>query len=131
MIENSQGTLTLQQRVVAAMLQQDRATAPMGVRLVCVGTTDTAFGIACNTHNLRTVAASGQIDYLRPGLKGDVLLATAMERAVGRRLGLYDVALTNQHGETVALFRGKSCRVDGTVVPEDQPTPDDVLQIAW
>jgi acyl-CoA thioesterase len=140
------GTPTLAQRVVAAMLQEDRATRTLGIRLVSVDSgaacvempiredmlnghatchggilftlADTAFGIACNSRNLRTVAAAGQIDFIRPAVLGDVLQATAIERSAGRRLGLYDVDVTNQRGQTIALFRGKSCRVEGAIVDE-------------
>ena len=138
----------LAERVVAAMLRGDGATRSLGMIVkhveagACVvqmevrdnmlngnGTchggvlftlADSAFGFACNSRNLRTVAASGQIDYLRPALVGDILQATAVERSAGRRLGLYDVTLTNQHGQTIALFRGKSCRIHGTMIEEDE-----------
>ncbi len=135
---------TLAQRVTAAMLEQDKATRGLGIVLIhaepggcCVemnvredmlngfstchggvlfSFADSAFGMACNSRNERTVAAAGRIDFLRPALPGDVLRASAVERSVGWRLGMYDVTLTNQRGETVALFRGKSCRVEGTIV---------------
>ena len=138
---------TLAQRVVTAMLRDDRATHVLGMRLVsaeagtcsvdmrvredmlnghgtCHGgilftLADTAFGIACNSRNQRTVAAAGQIDFLRPAVMGDTLRATAIERSVGRRLGLYDVTLTNQRDQTIALFRGKSCRVDGSIIDDE------------
>jgi acyl-CoA thioesterase len=34
------------------------------------------------------------------------------------RHGIYDMKVTNQHGEIVAVFRGKSAHVQGTVIPE-------------
>jgi len=37
-------------------------------------------------------------------------------RHAGGRTGVYDIAVTNQEGKTVALFRGKSCRMQGHVV---------------
>lgn len=34
------------------------------------------------------------------------------------RHGVYDMTVTNQRGEVVALFRGKSAQIPGTVFPE-------------
>ena len=69
---------------------------------------DTAFAFACNAYNDLTVAANGEIDFVRPGKLGDSLLATAKERHRGASRGLYDVRVSNQHDKTVALFRGRS-----------------------
>ena len=77
---------------------------------------DSAFAFACNSHNFNTVAAGCSIEFLAPGREGDVLTATAHERAQGRRAGVYDIEVCNQNGDTVALFRGKSMRIKGQVV---------------
>lgn len=69
---------------------------------------DTAFAFACNGYDDITVAGGAAIDFLRPGHLGDVLTATAIERQRGRRNGVYDVAVKNQDGRELALFRGKS-----------------------
>jgi len=69
---------------------------------------DTAFAFACNAYDDLTVAAIGEVDFLRPGKLGDSLLATAVERHKGASRGLYDVRVSNQHDKTVALFRGRS-----------------------
>ncbi|MEX0708202.1 MAG: hydroxyphenylacetyl-CoA thioesterase PaaI [Woeseia sp.] len=69
---------------------------------------DTAFAFACNGYNDVTVAAAASIDFLRPAKDGDRLTATASERHRQGRTGIYDVEITNQRGERVALFRGKS-----------------------
>ena len=69
---------------------------------------DTAFAFACNTYNNRTFAASAQIEFLRPAMLGDELLAIAGEDYRGRRSAYYTVRIQNQRKETVALFRGRS-----------------------
>lgn len=69
---------------------------------------DTAFAFACNGHNERSFAASAHINFLRPALPGDKLTALATEDHRGRRSGYYTVRVNNQHGELVALFRGRS-----------------------
>jgi acyl-CoA thioesterase len=76
---------------------------------------DSAFAFACNSHNVNTVGAGCTIDYLAPGRAGDVLTAEAVEQAVSGKTGVYDVAVTNAEGRTVALLRGKSHRVAGLV----------------
>ena len=76
---------------------------------------DSAFAYACNTHNKAAVASSCSIDFLRPAHLGETLTATAVEQALIGRSGVYDVRIENNKGELVALFRGKSAQVRGTV----------------
>ena len=76
---------------------------------------DSAFAFACNSHNFNTVGAGCSIDYLSPGRAGDVLRAEAVEQALSGKTGVYDIVVTNQEGRKVALFRGKSHRVNGMV----------------
>ena len=76
---------------------------------------DSAFAFACNSHNFNTVGAGCTIDYLAPGREGDLLVAEAVEQALQGKTGVYDIKVINQEGRTVALFRGKSHRVSGTV----------------
>ncbi len=78
---------------------------------------DSAFAFACNSHNFTTVGAGCTIDYLAPGRLGDLLTAEAVEQALAGKTGVYDIQVRNQEGRTVALFRGKSHRVQGEVVP--------------
>ena len=80
---------------------------------------DSAFAFACNSHNFNTVGAGCTIDYLAPGRAGDVLVAEAVEQALSGKTGVYDVVVTDQDGRKIALFRGKSHRVAGHVVPID------------
>jgi len=69
---------------------------------------DTACAFACNTYGEQTVAASAQIEFLRPAQLGDTLTATAREDHRGRRNGYYSVTVRNQRDELVALFRGRT-----------------------
>jgi acyl-CoA thioesterase len=81
---------------------------------------DSTFAFACNSYNRNTVAQGCSIDYLAPAHLGDVLHASGVERSRTGRTGVYDIEVRNQHGRTVALFRGKSYRIDGHVVDETQ-----------
>jgi acyl-CoA thioesterase len=78
---------------------------------------DSAFAFACNSHNQNTVASGCSIDFLVPAKAGDELSAEAVERALLGRIGVYDVTVTNSEGRTIALFRGRSYRVTGEVIP--------------
>ena len=69
---------------------------------------DTAFQHACNSYNDLTVAANGSIDFLKPAMLGDVITASCQEVKRGRSSGIYDVTLTNQNQQTIAIFRGRS-----------------------
>jgi len=131
------------ERSAAALYERDRASQQLGIRIVevkpgqarvtmkvtadmvnghevCHGgyvftLADSAFAFSCNTYNKSTVAAAASIDFLAPVRAGDELTATASEQWRSRRTGLYEVTVTNQHGERVALFRGRSHQLDGSV----------------
>ncbi len=77
---------------------------------------DTAFAYSCNSYNLNTVASGFSIEFLLPARLGDTLVALAVEQLVHGRSGVYDVKLTNQNGDVIALFRGKSTRISGEVI---------------
>ena len=78
---------------------------------------DSTFAYACNSRNLNTVANGCSIEFLRPARLGDVLTAVGEELSQAGRHGIYDIRVSNQDGQTVALFRGKSTQISGTVVP--------------
>ncbi len=69
---------------------------------------DSAFAFACNSRNAKCVGAACNISFLRPARLGDRLTATAEERHLAGRSGLYDVRVTNQQGEVIAELRGQS-----------------------
>jgi acyl-CoA thioesterase len=76
---------------------------------------DSAFAASCNSYDESTVAAAASIDFLAPAFEGDELSAEASELWRSGRSGLYEITVTNQRGERIALFRGRSHRVGGTV----------------
>jgi acyl-CoA thioesterase len=81
---------------------------------------DSTFAFACNSHNRNTVAAGCSIEFLKPAKEGDVLTCEGIEQILQGRHGIYDMRVTNQRGETVAMFRGKSAQIPGTVFPEEE-----------
>ena len=129
------------ERVRDGMLKNDRATRAMGMQVVdispgratvtmrvredmlnghdtCHGglistLADSAFAFACNSHGELTVAASITVDFLAPGRKDDLLTAQAHEVSKAGRTGLYDCEISNQRGERIAVFRGRSHTMKG------------------
>lgn len=76
---------------------------------------DTAFAYACNSHNKNTVASACHIDFLAPAKEGETLEAEAVERSASGRTGVYDITV-RAGARTIALFRGKSYRINGEVI---------------
>ena len=135
------------ERAAAALFGRDRASQALGMRItgvrpgwarvtmrvredmlnghgVCHGGMlfalgDSAFAFACNSHNEATVAAAAAIDYLATAREGDELTAEASELWRTRRNGIYEIVICNQRGERIALFRGRSYRIDGQVASEE------------
>ena len=77
---------------------------------------DTAFACACNTRNDVNVAQKCGIEFKRPGRAGDRLAATAEHKSQDGRYGRYQVRITDQDGNLVALFEGHSCQVRGKLL---------------
>jgi acyl-CoA thioesterase len=79
---------------------------------------DSTFAFACNSRNQVTVAAGCSIEFLKPAQLGDVLSCEGLEQTLQGRHGIYDMRVSNQRGEVVAMFRGKSAQIAGKVIPE-------------
>lgn len=74
---------------------------------------DSAFAVACNSYNTKSVAQQNQITYLAPCPSQTVLTAHALETARSGRSGTYDVTVTNETGAIIALMRGLCRDVKG------------------
>lgn len=74
---------------------------------------DSAFAFACNSYDELTVASGFAADFVAPARLGDVLTACCVEATKAGRTGVYDAEVTNQRGERVALFRGRSYTIKG------------------
>jgi acyl-CoA thioesterase len=106
-----------------AVMRMPVRTAMLNGHDICHGgfiftLADSTFAFACNSHNHVTVAAGATIEFLRAVQLDDVLTCEGIERELQGRHGIYDMTVKNQRGEVVALFRGKSTRIKGTVISE-------------
>ena len=81
---------------------------------------DTAFAYACNSRNLRTVAAQASIVFLDAAREGEVLVAEAEEVALVGRSGVCNVSVTTADGRAVAEFQGYSRSLGGPVIGENE-----------
>jgi acyl-CoA thioesterase len=81
---------------------------------------DSTFAFACNSHNKVTVAAGCSIEFLKPAHLDDVLTCEGVEQLLQGRHGIYDMKVSNQRGEVVAMFRGKSASIQGHVIPPEE-----------
>lgn len=66
---------------------------------------DFAFAVASNSHGQLALAINANISFLR-GIAAGILYATATEVGVPKRIGAYDVLVTDEQGEIVARFNG-------------------------
>jgi acyl-CoA thioesterase len=103
LLEVSEGRAVLQMRVAPTMINGHDIAHGGYVFMLA----DTAFACACNSQGPVTVAAGADITFLRPVREGDLLTATAAERASIGRSGVYDVTVS-RGDEVVAEFRGRS-----------------------
>jgi len=110
----SAGHAQLRMRIVDTMLN-GHSTCHGGYIFTLA---DSAFAFACNTFNQVAVASSAGIEFLAPAYAGDELTAEASLQSQGRRTGLYDVVVTNQKQQRIALFRGRSHRIGKTLFDE-------------
>jgi acyl-CoA thioesterase len=140
------GAQAIAELVGAGMLAEDAASRGLGMRIEAIGPgharmsmavradmlngfklchggfiatlADSAFAFACNSYNELTMAAGFTADLVAPVHEGDLLTADAVEMTRRGRTGVYDVRVTNQRGELVAVFRGRSYSIKGKqVVP--------------
>jgi acyl-CoA thioesterase len=77
---------------------------------------DSAFAFACNSRNVASVAQHCSITYVSPGRAGERLVAECRETNLAGRFGIYDVTVAGDDSRVVALFRGHSAAVRGTVI---------------
>ncbi|MEK8029215.1 hydroxyphenylacetyl-CoA thioesterase PaaI [Ideonella sp. DXS29W] len=134
----------LAEAVRDAMWRDDRASKALGMQVLAIGpgtatltmtvrddmlnghdichggliTTlaDSAFAFACNAYNEVTVASGFDVNLVAAARLGDVLTAEATEVNKAGRTGVYDIQVSNQRGERVAVFRGRSYTLKGKTV---------------
>ena len=67
---------------------------------------DFAFAVAANAHGTIAVAINANISFVKGVDPGDVLIAEAVEQSRNPKIATYAVKVTDETGDTVALFTG-------------------------
>ena len=79
---------------------------------------DSAFAFSCNMYNNISVALDVHISFTKPGKLGDVLTIESKEISSTRKTGIYDITITNQNNELIALFKGTCFRTGKPLIEE-------------
>ncbi|MCD6352618.1 MAG: PaaI family thioesterase [Proteobacteria bacterium] len=84
-----------------------------GVKIVHGGAiftlADLAFAAASNSHGTVALAINANISYLKAVSKG-TLIAEAKEVSKNPKLATYSILITNEGGDTIAIFQGTAYR---------------------
>ena len=67
---------------------------------------DSALAFASNSHGRKSVSVETSISHTKQCLVGDVITAKAIEKSISNKIAIYEITITNQKKETVALFKG-------------------------
>ena len=101
-IEDDAGKSVLQMTVRKEMLN--------GFDIVHGGITyslaDSALAFASNGHGRKAVSVETSITHTETCKEGDVLTTHTEEMSLSKKIGIYQITITNQHNKTVALFKG-------------------------
>ncbi len=139
--------LSMAARCVAKIIDNDKVVKGLGIRLLSVEPgravlamtvredmlnalgqchggmsftlADAAFACASVSHNQAGVGAHAAMDYIRPGMLGDVLTATATVRHQGRSASLVEVVVENQNARQIALLHGRSHNFDQAFIDSE------------
>ncbi|MGM0547553.1 MAG: hydroxyphenylacetyl-CoA thioesterase PaaI [Bacteroidota bacterium] len=67
---------------------------------------DSALAFASNSYGRVAVAMENNISFMKKVMPGNTLTAETEELSIGRRIGVYNISVTNQKDKQIALFRG-------------------------
>lgn len=73
---------------------------------------DSALAFASNSQGKHALSIETSISHIATIKEGDVLIAEAEEKKLGKTTGIYYISLTNSEGKEVALFKGTVFRTD-------------------
>ncbi len=67
---------------------------------------DSALAFASNSNGKHALSIETSISHIKPANVGDVLVANAVQKSLTKKLGIYEVVVTSDSGELIALFKG-------------------------
>jgi acyl-CoA thioesterase len=81
---------------------------------------DSALAFASNGHGKMAVSVETSISHTAQLHEGDVITATAEEKSLSNKIGVYHITVKNQKEEAVALFKGTVYRTGKEWFPEEK-----------
>ena len=67
---------------------------------------DSALAFASNSRGRKALSIETSISHIKSLVAGEVIIATAREKSLSYKIGIYEVIIENAAGEMVALFKG-------------------------
>ena len=80
---------------------------------------DFAFAVAANTQGQLALAISTNMSFVKAAYSG-TLYAEAKELSINRKLGTYEVRITDQEQRLIAQFQGTAFRKDEALFPVNE-----------
>ncbi len=71
---------------------------------------DFAFAVACNSHGTVAVGIKTDMSFVHAVQPGATLFADAREESRNAKIGTYDIHITDDSGELIAIFHGMAYR---------------------
>lgn len=81
---------------------------------------DFAFAVASNSRGSLAMGINTSINFVKAATEG-TLYAEAREQSINPKLASYSVLVTDDTGDTVAIFQGMAYRKKEPVIPNDYP----------
>ena len=67
---------------------------------------DSALAFASNSHGRHAVSLETSISHIKPIRVPDVIIATTTEKNLSDKIAIYEIEITTENGQLVALFKG-------------------------
>jgi acyl-CoA thioesterase len=81
---------------------------------------DSALAFASNSHGRQSVSVETSISHTVSLKEDDVIYAISEEKSLTNKIGIYSITVTNEQGQTVALFKGVVYRTSKEWFPEEK-----------
>jgi acyl-CoA thioesterase len=85
---------------------------------------DFAFAVASNSHGNLAMGINTSVSFVKAATRG-ILYAEAREQSKNPRLASYSVLITDDDGDTVAIFQGMVYRKPEAIIPDHYPAGGD------
>ena len=81
---------------------------------------DSALAFASNSHGRQSVSVETSISHTISLKEDEVIYAISEEKSLTNKIGIYSITVTNEQGQTVALFKGVVYRTSKEWFPQEK-----------